>query len=90
MDVVSRKPKAVWHFPWVSPPVFKGFKILKWRWIVERTLAWLTRWRRTSKDYEYLISTSTTLIYAIMLRIMTSRLARQGNPIREVRYPIKS
>ena len=62
---------------------------LKWRWIVEYTFAWFTRWRRLSKDYVYLISNSTNLIYAIMLRIMSSRLARQGIPSREVRYPIK-
>src|SRR4051794_6825720 len=30
----------------------KKFKVLKWRWIVERTFAWLGRYRRLSKDYE--------------------------------------
>ena len=30
----------------------KGFKVLPHRWIVERTFAWLGRYRRLSKDYE--------------------------------------
>jgi len=28
------------------------FKIVQWRWIVERTFGWLNRYRRLSKDYE--------------------------------------
>ena len=45
------------------------------RWVVERTLGWLGRWRRTSKDYEYLPETSECVIYAVMCRLMLRRLA---------------
>ena len=31
-----------------------GFLLLPRRWIVERTFGWLGRYRRLSKDYEYL------------------------------------
>jgi putative transposase len=46
----------------------KGFKVLPKRWIVERTLAWLSHCRRLSKDYERLAETSEALIYAAMIR----------------------
>jgi putative transposase len=36
------------------PKGVKGFQLLPWRWIVERTFGWLGRYRRLSKDYEYL------------------------------------
>jgi transposase len=39
------------------PPVPKGCQVLPRRWVVERTFGWLGRWRRTSKDYEYLPAT---------------------------------
>jgi putative transposase len=45
------------------------------RWVVERTLGWLGRWRRTSKDDDYLPETSACVIYAIMTRLMLRRLA---------------
>jgi putative transposase len=54
----------------------KGFKILPRRWVVERTFAWLGRYRRLSKDYEYLPQTSETMIYAAMTHLMLRRLAR--------------
>jgi putative transposase len=36
-----------------KPEDQKGFVVLPKRWIVERTLAWLSRYRRLSKDYEF-------------------------------------
>ena len=52
----------------------KGFKVLPWRWVVERTLAWLTRYRRLTIDYEVLPATSVAFIYAAMVRLMIRRL----------------
>jgi transposase len=57
------------------PPVPKGFQVLPRRWVLERTFGWLGRWRRTSKDYEYLPATSECVIYLAMIRIMLCRLA---------------
>jgi putative transposase len=53
-----------------------GFKVLPRRWVVERTLAWLGRYRRLSKDYEYHPQTSETMIYTAMTHLMLRRLAR--------------
>lgn len=53
----------------------QGFKVLPWRWIVERTLAWLVRYRRLTIDYEVLPATSEAFIYAAMTRLMLRRLA---------------
>ena len=54
----------------------KGFHVLPRRWVVERTFAWLGKYRRLSKDYEYLTETSETMIYAAMIHLMVRRLAR--------------
>jgi len=43
--------------------------------VVERTFAWLGRYRRLSKDYEELPETSESFIYAAMVNIMVRRLA---------------
>lgn len=54
----------------------RSFKVLPRRWVVERTLAWICRFRRHSKDYEYLPESSEALIYAAMIRLMLTRLAK--------------
>ena len=51
-----------------------GFVPLPKRWIVERTFAWLGRYRRLSKDYEYHPRNSETMIYIAMINLMVHRL----------------
>jgi transposase len=53
----------------------KGFVLLKKRWVVERTFAWLMGSRRLVRDYELLPQTSESLIYIAMIRLMLRRLA---------------
>ena len=53
-----------------------GFLLLPKRWIVERTFAWLARYRRLSKDYEYLVKTSEAIIRVAMIHLMVRHLAR--------------
>ncbi len=55
----------------------KGFQVLPKRWIVERTFAWLSHYRRLSKDYEYLTASSEAMITIAMIHLMLVRLARQ-------------
>jgi len=56
-------------------PSVKGFKLLPYRWVVERTFAWLSGYRRFSRDYEFLVQTSDAMIYAAMVHLMLRRLA---------------
>jgi len=53
----------------------KGFEVLPKRWIVERTYSWFSHYRRLSKEYEFLPTTSETMIYVVMIHIMLKRLA---------------
>jgi len=46
------------------------------RWVVERTFAWLGRYRRLSKDYEYWTTTSENWIYIAMTHLLVKRLGR--------------
>ena len=50
------------------------FQVLPRRWVVERTLAWLGRCRRLSKDYEALPETSETWVQIAMIHLMLRRL----------------
>jgi putative transposase len=65
-----------WILQTVLRPVgVKGFVVLPKRWIVERTLAWLARYRRHSKDYEKTTASSEALTQLAMINLMTKRLA---------------
>jgi putative transposase len=57
------------------PAEAKGFVLLPRRWIVERTFAWLSKYRRLSKDYEETTRSSEAWIYVAMTHIMVRRLA---------------
>jgi transposase len=59
-----------------SSPDTEGFAVLPHRWIVERTLGWLMRNRRLSKDYERMVQSSETFIKVAMIRLIVRRLAR--------------
>lgn len=58
-----------------NEPGQRGFKVIPWRWVVERTFAWLSLSRRLCKDYEFLVTTADAMIYAAMVRLMLRRLA---------------
>jgi putative transposase len=58
----------------VRPEDQKAFEVLPWRWIVERTFAWLGRYRRFSKDYEGSEESSESWIYVAMTHFMLRRL----------------
>jgi len=62
LEIVKRSEDAV------------GFAVLPKRWIVERTFAWLGKYRRLSKDYETLTQSSESMIRVAMINLMIHRL----------------
>ena len=56
----------------------KGFVVLPRRWVVERTLAWITRHRRCVRDYERLPEHHETMVRWSMIRITSRRLTKRN------------
>jgi transposase len=59
-----------------KPPGQRGFSVLPRRWVVERTLSWLMRWRRLVRDYERHPETHEAFVKWAMIGLMLNRLAR--------------
>lgn len=71
-------------FGWVLQTILRpvnvqGFVVLPKRWIVERTFAWLARYRRNSRDYEKTAASSEAIVYIAMINLMSRRLASAEN-----------
>jgi transposase len=60
------------------PAGLHTFQVLPRRWVVERTLAWITSYRRCARDYERLPAHHEATIYWAMITLMTRRLTRPG------------
>ena len=58
----------------VRKPVGPGLTVQPKRWVVERTFAWLGRWRRLSKDYERTPESSEAFVTVAMIGLMVRRL----------------
>jgi putative transposase len=56
------------------PPEAEGWVKLPKRWVVERTFAWLGRYRRLSKEYEKLTATSEAMVQVSVIHHMVRRL----------------
>jgi putative transposase len=68
------------------PAGSKTFKVIKWRWVVERTFAWLGRCRIHSREYEREPSSSEAQIPISMIGLMLRRLAGEKHKA-PFRYP---
>ena len=53
-----------------------SFKVLPRRWVVERTFAWISKHRRTVRDYEHLTASHEAMILWAMIVLMARRLAQ--------------
>jgi transposase len=58
------------------PAGSKSFVVIKKRWVVERTFAWLVANRRLARDYERKSTHSEAFIYLAMSRLMLARLVK--------------
>jgi transposase len=52
------------------------FEILPGRWVAGRTFAWISKHRRTTRDYEHLPTSHEAMILWAMIALMTRRLAQ--------------
>jgi putative transposase len=80
--------KGKWHLQISSRPADEtGFKPLRIRWVVERTFAWIGRYRRNGRDYERRTDSSESMILISSMSPMLRRLKPPGRTSPEFRYP---
>lgn len=86
-----KKQQAAYEIEVVSRPIgAKGFVLLHRRWVVERSIAWLNRYRRLSKEYEYYTESSEAQIKISAVQLMLRRLKpNKGIPRPAFQYPKK-
>ncbi len=52
----------------------KGFQVQPWRWVVERTWAWLENSRGLTRYYERVPENHEEMVYIAIIRLMLRRL----------------
>jgi transposase len=65
-----------WIIEIVKRTELHKFVVLPKRWVVERTLAWISRNRRLTRDYERYADTVAGFVRLAMIRLMLRRLTR--------------
>lgn len=68
VEVVSRKADT------------RGFHVVKRRWVVERSLGWLMLYRRLTRDYETLPTSSQAMIHIASINNLTKRITDETTP----------
>ena len=76
LSIVKRPRKRSWVTANQEPPTVPSFTLLPKRWIVERTFAWLGKYRRLSKDYEFNMTTSVAMILLALTRNLIKRIRK--------------
>jgi len=82
---IVRRPNENFRGWWVRegdpipPPPPRGFQVVKRRWVVERSFAWLNRNRQLSKEYDTYPLHTEAWIYLAMIRLMLRRLTNSSS-----------
>jgi len=89
LDAWLKQSQVRYRIEVVSRPIgAKGFVLLHRRWVVERTFAWLGRYRRHSRDREWFTTSSEAMIRVSMIHRMLQRLRPDHNhPQPPFNYP---
>ena len=87
LDAWMKRTKAAYEIEVVErPPGSVGFVKLPKRWVVERSFAWLGRYRRNSRDYEWYAESSESMIKACsihrMLRVLSPDTSKKAAAFR--------
>jgi putative transposase len=87
LDAWHKRSKAAYVIEVVSRPAgSKGFVLLHRRWVVERTFAWIGRYRRNSRDYEWSVESSEAMIKVCsihrMLRLLKPDQSKKPVPFK--------
>ena len=87
LDRWLARPEVGYRVEVVGRPAgSKGFVKLPRRWVVERTFAWLGRYRRNSRDYEYFTSSSESMLRISsihrMLKLLKPDLSKPTAPFK--------
>ena len=87
LNAWHKRSKAGYEIEVVSRPAgAKGFVLLHRRWVVERTFAWIGRYRRNSRDYEWSTESSEAMIKVCsihrMLRLLQPDVSKEPVPFK--------
>jgi putative transposase len=85
---LAKHSKGKWRMEISSRPAdAEGFHPLKIRWVVERTFAWIGRYRRNSKDYEKRTDSSESMVLMSSIGLMLNRLQPPKRKSPAFKYP---
>ncbi len=83
IQVVQRRDAGFRHTwaPAGAPPrEVPLFAVVPRRWVIERSFAWLGRYRRLAKDYEYRLGISENAVYLATIMLLLHRTAARTVP----------
>jgi transposase len=70
----------------IARPVAHEFKVIRRRWVIERSFGWLMRYRRLCRNYERCQRHQEAMVWWANTMIMTRRLARIHQPPEPKQY----